>query len=187
YGGDMNLVDFRHAAEAARVAMNQWIAQRTRKKIRDLIPSGGLNAETRLVLVNAVYFRGTWMAQFRRTATRDAPFRLEVGGTVQVPLMHQREHIRYMQVAGYQAVDLVYQGGDLSMLVLLPDRKGELRDLEETLSAQMLHDCVSRMDIREVKLFLPRFKSTWGTVNMRDQLTTLGMPLAFDPSQADFS
>jgi serpin B len=187
YGGDMNLVDFRHAADAARVAINQWIAQRTRKKIRDLIPSGGLNAETRLVLVNAVYFKGTWMAQFRRAATRAAPFHLEVGGTVQVPLMYQREYIRYVQVAGYQAVDLVYEGADLSMLVLLPDRKGELRDLEETLSAQMLHDCVSRMYICEVKLFLPRFKSTWGTVNMRDQLTTLGMPLAFSPSQADFS
>jgi len=187
YGGEMNLVDFRRAADAARVAINQWIAQRTRKKIRDLIPSGALNAETRLVLVNAVYFKGTWMAQFRRAATRDRPFRLEVGSTVQVPFMYQREHIRYAQAADYQAVDLAYQGGDLSMLVLLPDRKGELRDLEETLSAQMLHDCVSRMDIREVKLFLPRFKSTWGTVNMRDQLTTLGMPFAFSPAQADFS
>lgn len=183
----MNLVDFRHAAEAVRVTINQWIEQRTRQKIRDFIPSGGLGAETRLVLVNAVYFKGTWLRQFRSAATRDEPFHLEVGGTVQVPLMHQREEIQYVQAAGYQAVDLVYRGGDLSMLVLLPDRKGELRDLEKTLSAEMLYDCVSRMDIRKVKLFLPRFKTTWGTVNTRDQLTTLGMLLAFSPSQADFS
>src|SRR5215471_9001174 len=150
----MNLVDFRHAAEAVRVTINQWIEQRTRQKIRDFIPSGGLGAETRLVLVNAVYFKGTWLRQFRSAATRDEPFHLEVGGTVQVPLMHQREEIQYVQAVDYQAVDLVYRGGDLSMLVLLPDRKGELRDLEKTLSAEMLYDCVSRMDIRKVKLFL---------------------------------
>lgn len=187
YGGGMNLVDFRHAAEAARVTINQWVEERTRQKFRDLIPSGGLDADTRLVVVNAVYFKGTWVLQFRKAATREEPFRLEGGGTVQVPLMHQHEEIQYVQAAGYQAVDLVYRGGDLSMLVLLPDRRGELRDLEETLSAQMLHDCVSRMGLREVKIFLPRFKITWGTVNTRDQLISLGMPLAFSPSQANFS
>jgi serpin B len=73
------------------------------------------------------------------------------------------------------------------MLVLLPDRKDGLRDLEKTLSARMLHDCVAQMGTREVKLFLPRFKITWGTVNVRDQLTALGMPLAFTRLQANFS
>jgi len=187
YSGGMNLADFRHAAEAVRVTINQWVEERTRQKIRNLVLPGGLDAETRLVVVNAIYFKGTWVLRWRRAATRDEPFRLEGGGTVQVPLMRQHEEIQYLQAAGYQAVDLVYRGSDLSMLVLLPDRRGELRDLEETLSAQMLHDCVTRMGIREVKLFLPRFKTTWGTVNTRDQLTALGMPLAFSPSQANFS
>ncbi len=101
--------------------------------------------------------------------------------------MHQHEEVRYLQAGGYQAVDLVYRGGDLSMLVLLPDRKDGLRDLEKTLSARMLHDCVTQMGTREVKLFLPRFKITWGTVNVRDQLAALGMPLAFTRFQANFS
>ncbi|MDH5270991.1 MAG: hypothetical protein OEY32_13810 [Candidatus Krumholzibacteria bacterium] len=106
---------------------------------------------------------------------------------MQAPLMHQHKEVRYTQARGYRAVDLVYRGGDLSMLVLLPDRKDGLRDLEEALSARMLQDCVAQMDTREVRLFLPRFKITWGTVNVRDQLTLLGMPLAFNRFQADFS
>jgi serpin B len=152
YGGSMNLVDFRRAAEAARMTINQWVEDKTRQKIRELIPSGGLSAETRLVLVNAVYFKGMWVLQFRRGATREEPFRLEGGGTE-----------------------------------LLPDRKDGLRDLEKTLSARLFHDCVAQMDVREVKLFLPRFKITWGTLNLGEQLTALGMSLAFTRSQADFS
>jgi serpin B len=187
YGGGMNLVDFRRGAEAARVAMNQWVEDKTRQKIRDLIPSGGLDAYTRLVLINAVYFKGMWMMQFQRVATRDERFYLEDGGEVRVPLMHQDKEVRYLQRAGYQAVDLVYRGGDLSMLVLLPDQKDGLGDLEKKLSVRMLDDCALQMAAREVKLFLPRFRITWGAANMRDQLTALGMPLAFTRSQADFS
>ena len=187
YGGGMNVVDFGRGAEAARVRINHWVEDKTRQKIQELIPSGSLDAETRLVLVNAVYFKGMWVLQFRRTDTRDEPFHVEGGGTVQAPLMYQHEAVGYLQAAGYQAVDLVYRGGDLSMLVLLPDRKDGLRDLEKTISARMLYDCVTQMDIREVKLFLPRFKLTWGTVNLCAQLTALGMPLAFTRFQADFS
>jgi serpin B len=187
YRGAMSPIDFRRGAEAARVTMNQWVDDRTRNRIRELIPSGGLNSATRLVVVNAVYFKGTWVAQFRKAATRVEPFHLEGGGKVQTPLMHQHQEVRYMQASGYQAIELVYRGGDLSMLVLLPDRKDGLRNLEKTLSARMLHDCVSQMGTREVKLFLPRFKITWGSVNLSDHLTALGMPLAFTPLQANFS
>jgi serpin B len=187
YRGTMNLIDFRRAGEAARVTMNQWVEDQTRRKIQELIPSGGLDPDTRLVLVNAIYFKGVWVLQFRKTATRDEPFHLEGGGKVRAPLMYQHEVVRYLHAGGYQAVELAYRGGDLSMLVLLPDRKDGLRDLEGKLSARMLHDCVARMGAREVKLFLPRFKITWGTVDLRDHLTALGMPLAFTRFQADFS
>jgi len=187
YGDGMNPVDFHRGAEAARVTMNQWVEDKTRQKIRNLIPSGGLDADARLVLVNAVYFSGMWVLPFRKTATRDEPFFLEGGGKVQAPLMHQHEDVRYMQAGGYQAVDLDYQGGDLSMLVLLPDKKDGLRDLETRLSTRMLHDCVARMRVREVKLFLPRFRATWEAIDLGAQLRALGMPLAFARSQADFS
>jgi len=187
YGGILNLVDFRRNAEAARVTINRWVEDQTRRKIREVIPSGGLNALARLVVVNAVYFKGTWLWQFRRAATREEPFHVESGGTVQTPLMHQQEEVRYLKGAGYQAVDLLYLGGDLSMLVILPDRADGLRDLQKALSAQMLRDCVARMSVRTINLFLPRFKFTWGTVDIHNQLTALGMALAFKPFQADFS
>lgn len=188
YDGGMKLADFRSDAEAARVAINRWVEDKTRQKIPDLIPAGGLDADTRLVVVNAVYFKGTWVLQFKSAETHDERFYLEDGGEVRAALMYQqRERVRYMQSAGYQAVDLIYVGGDLSMLVLLPNRKDGLLDLEKRLSARMLHDCVAQMDVREVKLYLPRFKITSETVNMRNQLTALGMPLAFTRFQADFS
>jgi serpin B len=187
YTGGLNLVDFRCGADSARATINQWVDDMTKRKIRELIPSGGLSADTRLVLVNAVYFKGRWVLQFDKAATRDEPFRLEGGKTVQAPLMRQQKNVRYVQATGYQAVELAYEGGDLSMLVLLPDRKDGLRDLEKGLSARTLHDCVTQMAYREVKLFLPRFKITWGTVNMCGQLAALGMTLPFNRSQADFS
>jgi len=187
HAGGVNLVDFRRSAEAARATINEWVADKTRQKIRELIPSGGLNADTRLVLVNAVYFKGMWVLQFRKADTREEPYYFEDGGSVRAPLMHQQAEIRHLQAPGYQAVDLDYRGGDLSMLILLPDKKDGLRNLETSLSKNLLDDCVAKMSVREVKVVLPRFKFTWGTVNMRDQLTALGMPLAFDRSQADFS
>ncbi len=187
YRGGMNVVDFRRGAEAARVRINHWVEDETRQRIQDLIPSGGLDAETCLVLANAVYFKGQWVLQFDRTDTRDEPFHVEGGGTVQVPLMYQHETVRYLKAAGYQAVDLAYRGGDLSMLVLLPDRKEGLWDLEKRVSARVLDECVTQMVTRGVELFLPRFTLTWGTVDLGAQLTALGMPLAFTRFHADFS
>jgi serpin B len=187
YGGGMNLVDFRGDAETARRTINQWVDDKTKQKIGEVIPSGGVDDGTRLVLVNAIYFQGKWERPFRKTATRDEPFHLDGGETVQASLMHQREDVRYLQGGGYQAVDLSYRGGDLSMLVLLPDRQDGLRDLETRLTERMLHDCAAQMETREVKVFLPRFKITWGTADLRNQLTALGMALAFSSSEANFS
>jgi len=187
YAGGLHLVDFRRAAEAARVTINRWVEDRTKQKIRELVPPDGLDPDTRLVLVNAVYFKGMWVLQFRKAATRSEPFHLEGGGRVQAPLMYQEEEARYLEAGGYQAVDLDYRGGEVSMLVLLPDREDGLRALEETLSAPMLRDCAARMGVRTVKLFLPRFRVTWGTVDLCASLKGLGMPLAFERFRADFS
>jgi len=184
YGGEINVVDFRRESENVRVAINNWVEDKTHAKIRDLI--GSLDRDTRLVVANAVYFKGKWALRFPEIATRDEPFYLEGGGKVQARLMHQQEEMRYLQADGFQAVDLDYRGGDLSMLVLLPDAKDGLRDLEARLSAHVFHDCVAKMAEREVKLFLPRFKMT-RSLDIRRELCALGMPLAFNRFQADFS
>lgn len=187
YNSIIKPVDFLHGAEAARCAINQWVEDETRSKIRDLIPVGGVTADTRLVLVNAIYFKGLWQLPFDETSTSAAPFYLEGGCQVDVRLMRQERSLRYMKGIGYQAVELDYRGGDRSMLVLLPDRKDGLGELEETLSVSMLQDCMAQMDEREIELFLPRFQITWGTVDLTDSLAALGMPIAFESGRADFS
>jgi serpin B len=186
YCGDMKVVNFRQDPEAAGVKINKWVKDKTKKKIRELIPAGSLTTDTRLVLVNAIYFKGLWVLQFQKRATRDEPFYLETGEKVQAPLMYQKEEVRYLKADTFQAVDLAYQGGNLSMLVLLPDKKDGLGDLETKFSAQILYECVAKMCGREVKLFLPRFRMTWGGVELGTYLKALGMLLAFTP-RADFS
>jgi serpin B len=187
YGGEIFLVDFRAKPEAARVAINRWTEDRTKEKIRDLIPYGGLGNDTRLVLINAVHFLGEWAHKFRKRLTHDQYFHLEDGGKVKVPLMIQKNRFRYIHASGFQAVDLGYRGGGLSMLVLLPDKRDGLGDLESRISSRMLSNCVEKMQMNEVQLLLPRFKMTWGTVDLSSKLAALGMPLAFTPFKADFS
>ena len=187
YHGKFGEVDFRHA-EDARKTINKWVEAQTREKIRELIPLGALDAETSLVLTNAICFKGMWAEAFDRGDTEEGVFRLAGGGGVRVPLMQgMKWDLPYVETKGFQAIDLVYEGGDLSMLVLLPGRRMGLPALEERLSATMLRDCVARMDARLVRVFLPRFKFVSGSVDLCDPLATLGMPLAFARLEADFS
>lgn len=185
--GALHLVDFRGDAESARIRINTWVEESTRKNIRELIARGELHEDTRLVLTNGVYFKGMWELPFYKEATRDEPFYLDSSATVTVPLMHDRRDVRYLESRGYQAIDLPYRGGTLSMLVLLPNKKSGLAALEQTLSSQMLHECVDRMYFREVDVSLPRCRVTWGRTNLRKELEDLGMTLAFNPIRADFS
>ena len=187
YGGAMHGLDFRHAAEVARQAINRWVDDKTRGKIRDLIPPDGLSDQTRLVIADAVYFKGAWVEKFPKDLTHDEPFHLEDGTVARTPLMCRKARFPYLQAEGYQAVDLPYRGGKLSMLVLLPDRMDGLRDLEKALSGQALDGCVAQLRIREIELFLPRFELTWGSVDLSDELRALGMQIAFDPAGADLS
>ena len=187
YAGGLNVVDFRHQPENARIRINRWVEQETRGWIRDLLSAGDVSTNTRLVLANAVYFKGTWVLRFLKAATREEPFHLESGRTVAAPLMYQREQFRYLQGRGFQAVDLDFEGGAVSMIVLLPDKKDGIRNLESRLTAEMLRDCFPRMVQHEVNLYLPRFRMTWGTQDVAAGLQALGMTLPFDPLHADFS
>lgn len=186
YEGAVKSVDFRREADAAEATINQWVEERTKGRISDLIAPGSLGSDTRLVLANAVYFKALWSLPFDKQLTHDEPFYLDDGREVRTPLMHQIETIGYHQSPGYQAVRLPYRATDLSMLVLLPDRKDGLQELESTLSAAMLRECLKGCGWQRVKLFLPRFKFTWGTIKLEDSLAALGMRQAFTP-RADFS
>ncbi len=185
YGAGMRLVDYASDPEAARQAINQWVSDETRQRIQDLIPGGAIDAMTRLVLANAIYFKAEWLHQFDPDVTAPAPFHLLDGSTVDVPMMHQQEPYGYALGDGFQAVELPYQNGDASMLVILPD-EGQFQAVEGSLSPAMIQAVMDDLAYGPVILSLPKFtyESAFG---LNDALRALGMVDAFEADRADFS
>ena len=186
YGAELGQVDFMGQREKARQTINSWIAKQTGDKIHDLIHEGILDETTRLVLTNAVYFKGDWSEPFDVKVTKDAPFHITERQEVQVPLMYRKSNYRYSEGEGLKKLQLTYGTGDLSMLVLLPDTIEGLDDLEGKLTTENLNRWLTEMYRHEVELYLPRFKLA-SQFSLSKCLKSMGMPLAFDPTQADFS
>ena len=187
YGAGLTPVDFKRAPETARMAINAWVEQQTRDRIRNLIPEGLVNQDTRLVLTNAIYFKGTWKHAFHEAGTRNDKFTLSTGKTIpDVPLMNQVQMFRYLDGGSFQALELPYAADQQSMIVFLPKRLDGLAELEKTLTAERVTGWLARMTPQNVNVTLPRFKVT-AEFQLKQALTELGMPLAFTPRKADFS
>jgi serpin B len=186
YGAGVRLVDFTSDAnrEAARQTINDWVSQQTNKKIKELLPQGMLNDFTRLILVNAIYFKGEWQDPFE-SGTSDAPFILPDGQQVKVPTMSRRAHAPYFQGDGYQAVGLPYKGGRAEMIIVMPD-PGKFSEFEQTLDQKSFDRILAGLGNNDVKLYMPKFHFEYSK-DMKDSLAGMGMPAAFDPGQADFS
>ena len=185
YAANISQADFRTEAETARGQINRWVAQKTKDKIRDLLPAGSLDALTRLVLANAIYFKGTWATKFDKAATTTQPFHLTSARQADVPLMHHTDTVRYMENADFQAVELPYSGGGLSMVVLLPREVEGCGPLEERLTPALIADALRQMKQQKVEIFLPRFKLE-SQFKLNDTLAQMGMTEAFS-RHADFS
>jgi serpin B len=186
YGVRIKAVDYARDAEAARSWINAWVEEQTENKIRDLIPQGVLTVLTRLVLVNAIYFKGNWASQFDPDLTQEAPFWVTPDRTVPVPMMAQKGEFGYAEWDGLQILELPYVGDELSMIVLLPREVDGLASLEAALSRETLERWITNLQEREVQVFLPRFKMT-AQFLLNRALTNLGMVDAFDEDKADFS
>jgi serpin B len=184
YGAGLRLVDFIANAEAARVTINDWVAEQTEGRIEDLIPPGVLDSMTRLVLTNAIYFNAAWAQPFNERATQEEAFHLLDGGQVMVPMMHQIESFGYAEGDGYQVVELPYESHELSMVVLLPD-EGGFEALEGSLDAAQVEAMLDEVSYREVSLAMPRFKYD-AQFSLAETLAGMGMPAAFSDG-ADFS
>jgi serpin B len=185
YGAGMRLVDFKQDPEKARLAINDWVAQQTEQRIKDLIARGSLDQLTRLVLTNAIYFKANWQNPFEKTATQDGDFHLLDGSTVSVPIMRLSEGLDYAQGEGYQAVSLPYVGGNVSMLVVVPD-EGQFNQFQSEWNAAKLNEIVNALQPSQVSLSFPKFTYS-SEFALKDALTGLGMVNAFDPGLADFS
>ena len=186
YGAALSDLDFKHATEQARQTINGWVEKQTQDKIKDLLHQGDLTEDTRLVLTNAIYFKGDWASQFKKDATRNEPFHLAADKKADAPFMHQTGHYGYLDGAGFQALELPYAGDALSMVVLLPKKVDGLADLEKELTAGKLAGWVGKLSKQEVIVTLPKFK-TEQRVSLKQTLSEMGMKLAFDDEKADLS
>ena len=186
YGAGMRPLDFAGAPEESRARINDWVAEETEDKVKDLLPPGTIDPLTRLVLTNAIYFNASWHWPFDLRQTKMRPFHLEGGGSVDVPMMTETSKDFYGYVKGdsYQAVDVPYSYGEMSMTVLLPDR-GALGELEDSLNADLLDQIMDDIEIDYVTLTMPMFEFE-SEFSLGETLAGMGMPDAFD-DRADFS
>ena len=187
YGAGFNPVDFSGATEAARLTINQWVEQKTENKIKDLLQPGVLDKTTRLVLTNAIYFKGDWQTPFEKEWTEDEDFHLSQAQTVKTPLMRRSDSFNYFNGGTFQALEIPYKSGELSMIVLLPNDISGLPALEQTLTASNMQQWLRLLQpVSKVILTMPRFKMT-RQFELQQTLGAMGMPSAFNRTTADFS
>ncbi len=187
YGAAFEPLDFRGNAEGARQHINKWVTDQTRDRIRDLIPTKGVDASARLILANAIYLKAPWASEFSDALTKPRPFHARGGSAVDVPTMHHHHQFGYARRGGFIAVALPYVGSELQFLILLPDQSSGLAALETKLTADTLAQCAA-LESRDIELDLPKFKFAPPTIPLSAQLRTLGLNTVFDqpPGSANF-
>jgi serpin B len=184
YGAGLRILDFITETEESRIIINKWVSDQTEEKIKDLVPPGAIDQLTRLVLTNAIYFNAAWQYPFEEDATSDGLFHLLSGNDVTVPMMRQTESFRYSEGDDYQAVELPYDGQELSMVILLP-KAGQFDTFEKRLDAELVKAIIDKLEANQVALTMPKFEyeSSFG---LKEALSTLGMEVAFT-TNADLS
>ncbi len=187
YGAGFSLLDFVNETEKSRQIINSWIEEKTKEKIKELIPRGGVTPEVVLVLTNAVYFKGEWQTKFEKRDTERADFTISAKDKVNVPLMHLKENFKYYEDEKLQVLEMPYKSDELSMLVLLPKETEGLKEIENTLTAETLNVLLPKMKDTKVDVYFPKFKIVWGTFSLNKAFIALGMRDAFNPEEADFS
>ena len=184
YNAGLKLVDFTNS-EDARQAINLWVAAQTNDKIKDLIPQGVLNELTRLVITNAIYFKGAWQNPFNLERTGSEPFFSLDGSEISVEMMRNGFTGAALVNDRYQAVRIPYQGGNFAMAAIMPS--GDFSGFEQSLDEDALKQILEGFNgnFGQVNLGLPKFKSE-SSFNLGDQMKALGIKQAFDSQEADF-
>jgi serpin B len=188
FGAPLEPVDFKGAPDPARLHINQWVESKTEKRIKDLLPERSIDRDMRLVLVNAIYFLGDWLEPFDKDSTMDMPFFVTKSTKKNVPTMHRTDGFSYAERSGFKALELPYKGGQMSMLLILPDETDGLDELEKRLSVQVLDETVRALQGKRIFLSLPKFEVVpEESISLASHLKAMGMPLAFDADRADFT
>uniref|UniRef100_A0A8C0WJV3 Serpin B6 n=1 Tax=Castor canadensis TaxID=51338 RepID=A0A8C0WJV3_CASCN len=179
YQANMEQLDFLKEAETSRKHINVWVADRTKGKITDMLPPYSVGSLTKLILVNAIYFKGNWENQFEKKQTKEMPFNVSKNENRTVQMMHQKSSFKmtYVEEISTQILVLPYAGGDLNMVIMLPDEDTDLKMVEKELSYEKLIEWT-----RPEKLF--KLEENY---DMKDVLQDLGMVDAFEQGRADLS
>jgi serpin B len=185
YGAGMKEVDFIGNTEAARQTINAWVEKETRDKIKELFKPGILDRDSRLVLTNAIYFKGDWASRFKKDRTRDFHFHMSASKIVKAPLMNQTGDFKYHDAGTFQILEMPYVGKEVTMVVLLPKKVDGLADLEKNLTADNLAGWLGKLGTQEVQVTLPKFNVT-AEFSLKETLAAMGMPTAFS-DRADFT
>jgi len=186
YGTSVTPVDYKKTEEA-RTTINRWVEAKTQNKIKNLIRLNDLSIYSRLTLVNAIYFKGAWNKAFDPAKTHPVEFHVSPNVKVIAPTMELESEFAYAETDSLQAIELPYKGEALSMLVLLPKESVPINTLESQISVEKLAEWKTALARKQVKVSLPKFTLTWGTVKLNDTLKAMGMTDAFEISKADFS
>jgi serpin B len=172
--------------ETARAIINAWVDDKTKGKIKDLISKGIITPITRLVITNAIYFKGSWLSQFDEEKTELMPFWILPEEKINVATMTQKREYGYSETADMQILEIPYQGDDITLIMLLPKDIDGLVKIEETLCVETLDQWIHNLQSREVEVFLPKFKLQ-SVFRLDDVLESMGMTDAFDAEKANFS
>ena len=186
YDAGFKETDFRKKAEHSRKTINRWVENNTKGRIKDLLPQGSVDELTRLILTNAVYFKGRWEARFDERMTSSAQFELTTKEQKEVLMMRQSEYFNYFADEIIQVLEMPYKGQRLSMVVLLPAERTGIKSLEEGLNNDNLTKWLAALKRREVDVYIPRFTMSSEFV-LNKALMSLGLTDAFKRDRADFS
>lgn len=187
YGAEITNLDFKGNAEESRLTINDWIEEETEDKIKDLIPADAVNPLTRLILTNAIYFKGDWLQEFDQNQTTERDFKVSEGEVVRAEMMQRTDEeaeFNYFQNEQLQVLELPYQGEELSMLIFLP-KENDINALGNDLTVEKIEEWKEGLREQRVKVYLPKFKFETKYF-MKEDLSDMGMPSAFS-NLADFS
>ena len=184
----MKLLNFSTEHEQSRIKINNWIASQTKDKILDMIPENILDADTLLVLANAIYFKGAWQRPFDQKQTTKMNFVVDENHHREVDMMFAK----YMALSGKnaefscKALQLPYGDGQLSMVFMLPNDKGDIKILEDRLTFDSFHSIVSGLHDQKTMIHIPKF-TVEAKYDLKPILKHLGITEIFDPATANFS
>lgn len=182
YGSDLTPLDFSKSTEESRLKINRWVEEQTQNKIQNLIEKGMLDKSTRLVLTNAIYFKGTWFRKFDAGKTMKSDFFVTPQNKKKVPFMNMTSAFNYTETNEFQILEMNYNGDEIVMDVVLPKENVDFAKFESKMGPNLIFE--NGLSQAEVVVILPKAKVDT-KIELSKQLTKLGMPLAFSQSKAD--